>query len=193
LRCIPNIVITAPKDEQELRNLLYTGINSGLLFAIRYPRGNAVGIELEEFKEIRIGTWEILEEGRDVAILATGKYVQRALQIRKKLKSKGYNLTVVNARFIKPMDTRVLEDILKTHEYIVTMEDGVLNGGFGSSVVEYVVDNNHKNVIKRFGIPDRFIEHGKINQLEESLGLSGEKISEDLERLLKRKEFKVVG
>lgn len=193
LRCIPNIVITAPKDEQELRNLLYTGINSGLLFAIRYPRGNAVGVELKEFEKIKIGTWEVLEEGRDIAVLATGKYVQRALQIRKRLKSKGYNLTVVNARFIKPMDTKVLEDILKTHEYIVTMEDGVLNGGFGSSVVEYVVDNNHKNVIKRFGVPDRFVEHGKINQLEESLGLSVEKISEDLERLLKRREFKVVG
>ncbi len=193
LRCIPNIVITAPKDEQELRNLLYTGINSGLLFAIRYPRGNAVGVELKEFEKIKIGTWEVLEEGRDIAVLATGKYVQRALQIRKRLKSKGYNLTVINARFIKPMDTKVLEDILKTHEYIVTMEDGVLNGGFGSSVVEYVVDNNHKNVIKRFGVPDRFVEHGKINQLEESLGLSVEKISEDLERLLKRREFKVVG
>ncbi len=193
LRCIPNIVISAPKDEQELRDLLFTAVNSGRLFSIRYPRGSATGVKTEGFKKIKIGSWEVLKEGRDIAVLATGKYVQRALEISKILKQRGFNITVINARFIKPMDIELLDKILRTHEYIVTMEDGVLNGGFGSSVVEYVIDNNYKNIVKRFGIPDKFIEHGKIEQLEEDLGLTVDKISEEIERLVSRDEFKVVG
>ncbi len=193
LRCIPNIIISAPKDAQELRDLLYTGINSGKLFVVRYPRGTAYGKINKDFKNIKIGSWEVLEEGREIAILATGKYVYRALQIRDLLRVKGINLTVVNARFIKPMDTGLLDKILKTHEYVFTMEDGVLSGGFGSNVIEYVIDNNYKNIIKRFGIPDRFIEHGKTEVLEDKLGLTPEHLAAEIEKILQNRSFKVVG
>lgn len=171
LRLIPNMVFCAPKDEQELRNLLYTGLSSGKTFAIRYPRGSGVGVKLTDFELIPIGSWEILEEGRDIAILAVGKYVSRALEVRKQLKVKGYNPTVVNARFIKPMDYDTLHSLAKSYEYIVTMEDGVLNGGFGSGVSEFLTDNFYTNKIVRFGIPDKFVEHGKIEMLERDLGL----------------------
>ena len=193
LRCVPNIIISAPKDEQELRDLLFTAVNSGKVFAIRYPRGSATGVKTEGFKEIKIGSWEVLEEGRDIAILATGKYVQRALEVRNILKSRGLNITVVNARFIKPMDTQLLDDILKSHEYVFTMEDGVLNGGFGSSVVEYMTDKNYKNIIKRFGIPDRFIEHGKTELLERDLGLLPEQLANQIEKEVEDRNFKIVG
>lgn len=176
LRPIPNIIIASPKDEQELRDLLYTGLNSGKTFALRYPRGNGYGIKIEGFKEIPIGSWEILEEGRDVAILAVGKYAYRSLDIKKQLKIKGINLTVVNARFIKPMDKNLLDSILKSHEYIITIEDGVLNGGFGSAVAEYILDNGYENKLLRLGIPDKFVEHGKVELLEKDLGLDNESI-----------------
>ncbi|NPA52870.1 MAG: 1-deoxy-D-xylulose-5-phosphate synthase [Aquificae bacterium] len=192
LRCIPNIVICAPKDAKELRDLLFTGINSGKLFAIRYPRGTAYGKSDTPFEKIKIGSWEILEEGRDIAVLATGKYVYRGLKVREILKKKGLNPTIVNARFIKPFDTEILDKILKTHEYIVTLEDGVLSGGFGSSMIEYITDNNYKNIITRFGIPDRFIEHGKIDILEEKLGLTSEAIANRIESFIQDKSFKIV-
>ncbi|GAB6072706.1 1-deoxy-D-xylulose-5-phosphate synthase [Venenivibrio stagnispumantis] len=183
LRPIPNIIISAPKDEQELRNLLYTAINSNKVFAIRYPRGNAVGVNIEDFEKIEIGSWELLEEGKEIAILAVGKYVQRALEVRKLLKLKGINPTIINARFIKPMDEKLLKITLNNHKYIVTMEDGVLNGGFSSAVAEFMADYGYTNILIRFGIPDRFIEHGKTELLEKDLGLLPEQMAD---RILNR-------
>jgi len=180
LRPIPNIIISAPKDEQELRNLLYTAINSNKVFAIRYPRGNVVGVNIEDFKKIEIGSWELLEEGKEIAILAVGKYVQRALEVRKLLKLKGINPTVINARFIKPMDEKLLKTTLNNHKYIVTMEDGVLNGGFSSAVAEFMADYGYTNILIRFGIPDRFIEHGKTELLEKDLGLLPEQMADSI-------------
>lgn len=180
LRAIPNIIISAPKDEQELRDLLFTALESGKTFAIRYPRGVGMGVKTEGFKKIEIGSWEILEDGREIAILAVGKYVSRALEVRKQLKIKGYSPTVINARFIKPMDENLLHTVFKNYEYIITMEDGVLNGGFGSGVSEFMVDNNYTNKIVRFGIPDRFIEHGKVELLERDLGLDSFSITEKI-------------
>jgi len=185
LRPIPNIIISAPKDEQELRNLLYTAINSNKVFAIRYPRGNVVGVNIEDFKKIEIGSWEVLEEGKEIAILAVGKYVQRALEVRKLLKLKGINPTVINARFIKPMDEKLLKITLNNHKYIVTMEDGVLNGGFSSAVAEFMADYGYTNILIRFGIPDRFIEHGKTELLEKDLGLLPDQMADSvLNRLI---------
>lgn len=180
LRAIPNIIISAPKDEQELRDLLFTALESGKTFAIRYPRGAGMGVETSGFKKIEIGSWEILEEGRDIAILAVGKYVSRALEVKKQLKIKGYNPTIVNARFIKPMDENLLHKVFRDYEYVITMEDGVLNGGFGSGVSEFMVDNGYLSKIIRFGIPDRFIEHGKVELLEKELGLDSFSITEKI-------------
>ena len=193
LRAVPNIVISAPKDWQELRNLLYTAVKSGKIFAIRYPRGSVIGEKEEEFEEIQIGSWELLEKGRDIAILGVGKYVKKALETRDILKKYGYNPTVINARFIRPFDEKMLTDILKTHKYIVTMEDGSLNGGFGSAVAEYIIDNNYSNLLIRFGIPDRFIEHGKIELLEKDLGLLPEQMAEKIKEKISDINYKVVG
>ena len=193
LRAIPDIVISAPKDQQELRDLLYTAVNSDKVFAIRYPRGSAVGEEVKGFNEIPIGSWEILEEGKDIAILAVGKYVQKGLEVRKQLKKYGFNPTVVNARFIKPVDDNLLSEILKKHKYIVTMEDGALNGGFGSAVAEYILDNRFMNELLRFGIPDRFVQHGKIDKLEEELGLLPHQMAEKIKDFIKIEDYKVVG
>lgn len=188
LRLVPNIIIAAPKDEQELRDFLYTGLNSGKTFALRYPRGNGYGVKLEDFKKIKIGSWEELVSGRDVAILAVGKYVYRALEVKKNLKLKGFNPTVINARFIKPMDEELLKRVLKTHEFIITMEDGVLNGGFGSAVAEYILDNGFSNKLLRFGIPDRFIEHGKVEILEKDLGLDISSMTDKISEFIVKKQ-----
>ncbi|NPA53066.1 MAG: 1-deoxy-D-xylulose-5-phosphate synthase [Aquificae bacterium] len=193
LRAIPNIVISAPKDWQELRNLLYTAINSGKVFAIRYPRGTVWGEKEEGFEEIPIGSWEILKEGREIAILAVGKYVKKALETREYLKKYGFNPTIVNARFIKPFDELLLKELLKNHKYIVTMEDGALNGGFGSAIGEYILDNNYINNLIRFGIPDKFIEHGKIELLEKDLGLLPEQMAETIKNKISLNNYKIVG
>jgi 1-deoxy-D-xylulose-5-phosphate synthase len=188
LRPIPNMIIASPKDEQELRDLLYTGLNSKRPFALRYPRGSGYGVKMEGFNTIEIGSWEILDEGRDIAILAVGKYVYRALEVKKQLRLKGFNPTVVNARFIKPMDENLLNKLLKTHEFVITAEDGVLNGGFGSAVAEFVIDNGYSNKVLRFGIPDKFIEHGKVELLERDLGLDANSMVNKIEEFLKVKK-----
>jgi len=193
LRPIPNIIISAPKDWQELRDLLYTGIKSGKLFAIRYPRGTVFGEREKDFKEIPIGSWEILIEGREIAILGVGKYVDRGIKTAEILRKYGFNPTVVNARFIKPFDEVILNKLLKSHEYIVTMEDGTLIGGFGSGILEYVSDKFLSNTVIRFGIPDKFIEHGKIELLERDLGLLPEQMAEKIKSIITKSNFKVVG
>ncbi|WP_457639134.1 1-deoxy-D-xylulose-5-phosphate synthase [Persephonella sp.] len=193
LRAVPDIVISAPKDRQELRNLLYTALNSDKVFAIRYPRGSAVGEETGGFEEITIGSWEVVDEGKELAILAVGKYVSRALEVKKILKKKGLNPTVVNARFIRPFDEELLKELLSGHHYVITMEDGALNGGFGSAVAEYIMDSRLSNELLRFGIPDRFIQHGKINQLEEELGLLPQHISEKIRAFVSKPDYKAAG
>ncbi len=193
LRPIPNIIISAPKDWQELRDLLYTAIYSGKVFAIRYPRGTVIGEKWEGFKKIEIGSWEILKNGKDIVILAVGKYVKRALETAEILNRYGFKPTVVNARFIKPMDYKMLKDLLNMNELIITMEDGVLNGGFGSGIAEYIMDNGYHNRLIRFGIPDRFVEHGKVELLEKDLGLLPEQMAERIKDVLMGKNYKVVG
>lgn len=191
LRAIPNMIISSPKDEQELRDLLYTGLISRKPFAIRYPRGTGMGVKTQGFNFIDIGTWEMLEEGRDIVILAVGRYVSKALEIKKQLKIKGYNPAVVNARFIKPIDDKMLRSLLKNFEYMITMEDGVLNGGFGSAVAEFITDNSCFNKLIRFGIPDRFIEHGKVELLEKELGLDTNSMAEKIKSIFEKRLEKI--
>ena len=193
LRTVPNIVITAPKDWQELRDLLYTAIYSNKVFSIRYPRGTVIGEKRDSFNKVEIGNWEMLREGKDLVILAVGKYVKRAVETADILNKYGLKPTVVNARFIKPMDYKLLDNLLKANEYIITMEDGALNGGFGSGVAEYIIDKQYFNKVLRFGIPDRFIEHGKVELLERELGLLPEQMAEKIRNGLLKTNFKVVG
>ncbi|HIO42087.1 MAG TPA: 1-deoxy-D-xylulose-5-phosphate synthase [Aquifex sp.] len=193
LRCIPNMVVSAPKDEIELRNLLYTALKQREFpFAIRYPRGavveNLLG-EGREFKEIPIGSWELLKFGTsEVAILATGISVSWSLKAYDLLKEfHGIEPTVVNARFVKPLDKDMLKKIAEHHRVVVTVEENTVVGGFGSAVLEAL---NEMNLLQRvkvvnIGLPDRFVEHGNQNLLREKLGLSPEGIAEKVLEVLK--------
>lgn len=180
LRMMPGMVIMAPKDESELRDMLYTAVKYGKgPIALRYPRGNALGVELKDgFELIEIGKAEKLTDGKDVAILALGSMVDYALKAADRLSLDGINCEVVNMRFAKPLDTNLLDDIAERHSKIITVEENSLPGGFGSAVVEYFIDNNYKNDILRIGLPDHFVDHGTQEELHHLLGIDPVGIAE---------------
>ncbi len=180
LRLIPGMVIMAPKDESELRDMLYTAVNykEGPI-ALRYPRGTALGVELKDgFDMIKIGKAENLRTGDDVALLAVGSMVDYALKAAEKLAADGIVCEVINMRFIKPLDESMLDYIAGKHPKIVTLEENTLVGGFGSGVLEYFSMKNYKNDILRMGLPDNFIEHGTQKELHHLLKIDPEGISE---------------
>ena len=187
LRNIPNMVIMTPKDENELRHMIKTaiGYNSGPI-AVRYPRGDGVGARWDpDLKEIPIGTWETLRGGDDAAILAAGSLVYPSVSASDLLKRQGLNVSVINARFVKPLDGDLLETIAKRYPFVITVEENVLAGGFGSAVVEYLSDHGyHRTNVKRIGIPDTFIEHGAQGSLREKLGLTPERIADSIQRFI---------
>lgn len=178
LRHLPNLVLMMPKDENEGQHMVYTALkyDDGPI-AMRFPRGNGLGVPLDaEFKELPIGTWEILREGTDAAIITFGTTIPMALKAAKMLERKGIFVKVVNARFIKPMDERLLTEILEENLPILTVEEAVLLGGFGSAVLEFAHDKGYDAKIERMGIPDRFIEHGSVKELLKEIGLTAEEI-----------------
>lgn len=193
LRHIPNMVLMMPKDENEAQHMIYTAINydDGPI-AMRFPRGNVYGVELDkEWKEIPIGTWEVLREGTDYAIITFGTTIPMALEAAKMLERYGIQTRVVNARFIKPLDEKMLHSILNNQIPILTIEEAVLQGGFGSSILEFACDNGYTNhEIKRMGIPDRFIEHGDVKSLMQEIGLTTDNIVQTIknekQKLIKR-------
>ncbi len=172
LRIIPNMIVTAPKNEQELRDLLYSAIYfyPGPV-AIRYPRGKGIGASISGFNMIPLGKWEMLYRGSEIAILAVGKMVNNAILARNLLNSLGINPTIVNARFIKPLDEVMLRYLAQSHSIFVTIEDGQVAGGFGSAVSEFFHREDIKAKLMCLGIPDRFVEHGKQEELLSDLGL----------------------
>src|SRR5579883_669698 len=164
LSCIPNMVVCAPKDERELRDLLYTGLQHTGPFAVRYPRGAAVGVEIVpgQFAPIPIGSWEVLREGEDVAILAIGATVQPALVAAEELAERGISAWVVNARFVKPLDAEMLTGIARSlrRQHIVTVEENVVRGGLGSAVALELHRSGLSGVrVDCIGMPDKFVEH----------------------------------
>jgi 1-deoxy-D-xylulose-5-phosphate synthase len=175
MRHIPNLVFMMPKDENEGQHMVYTAIqyDDGPI-ALRYPRGNGLGVEMEkELKEIPIGSWEILRDGTDVAILTFGTTIPMALDAATRLADEGISAKVVNARFIKPLDENMLTTIFEQDVPVLTIEEAVLQGGFGSSVLEYAHDRGfHHAKIDRMGIPDQFIEHGSVNELLKEIDLT---------------------
>ncbi len=192
LRLIPGMVIMAPKDESELRDMLYTATiyNKGPV-AIRYPRGNGVGVPLKDnFDLIEIGKAEILKDGKDLAILAIGNMVYPSLKAAEKLGKYGIDAMVVNMRFVKPLDEALLDEIFEKFDKVVTVEENTIKGGFGSAVVEYAVSKGVKNVeFLIHGLPDEFIEHGTQEELHRILKLDPDGI---VEKILDRFEFEKV-
>lgn len=187
LRTMPGMVIMAPKDENELRNMLYTAVNYEGPAAVRYPRGEGIGVPLDEdFTELEIGRAEIVRDGGSIAILAVGTMVSAACKTAELLLKRGINCTVVNMRFIKPLDKECILQMADKMEAIVTMEENVLNGGFGSAVVELLADVGRSIQVLRFGIPDEFIEQGTQSELREQCGLTPEQMSEKINDMLNR-------
>jgi len=180
LRMIPGMTIMAPKDEAELRNMLYTAIKykNGPV-AIRYPRGNAKGVELKDgFEEIQIGKSEVIQKGDSIAMLAVGMMNDYASKAAQKLNESGIYCQIINMRFVKPLDTQMLDEIAAKFEKVVTLEESTIVGGFGSGVMEYFYEKNYKNDILRIGLPDYFVDHGTQSELHKLLGIDPDGIVE---------------
>lgn len=188
LRCIPNMVIMAPKDEQELRDMLFTAIEykKGPI-ALRYPRNNTIGIELrKDFKKLDIGKAEVIRKGSDIALLAVGNMVGNALTAAQLLSKEGIEAEVVNMRFVKPVDEDLIAELAKRINVFVTLEDNVVEGGFGSGVMEALSKMNISNVsLKIHGLPSEFIEQGTINELHKMLKMDDAGICEVAKEFLK--------
>ncbi|GBD91007.1 1-deoxy-D-xylulose-5-phosphate synthase [bacterium BMS3Abin04] len=191
LRMIPDMVIMAPKDESELRDMLYTGIQykKGPI-ALRYPRGSAVGVELKKgFDEIPIGTSEKIIEGENVALLAVGLMVSYAQKAIDKLNEIGISCSLYNMRFIKPLDTNAIDQITSRFDKIVTLEENTIAGGFGSGVLEYMNEKNYKNDVLRIGLPDQFVEQGTQAELHKLLEIDPDGIAKRVENFVHRKSI----
>ncbi len=185
LRGYPNIVLMAPKDEAEMRDMLLTAVEHEGPAALRYPRGNGLGVDISSKpKLIEIGKAETLREGKDVAIVAYGSMVAPALNASERLNSDGIEATVVNARFVKPLDAETILRIAREHDVIITVEEAYLAGGFGSAVLELLEQNGLQDKVKvvRMGVSDEIVTHGDPKKLLASYGLDADGIYETAKR-----------
>jgi 1-deoxy-D-xylulose-5-phosphate synthase len=166
MRCIPNMVVAAPMNEEELRNLMYTAVKIPGPFSIRYPRGNGVMPDWRKpFTLLEIGKGRKLQEGSDLAILSIGHIGNLAASAVKKLSAQGLQAAHYDMRFVKPLDEELLHEVFSKHDRIITVEDGCIQGGFGSAILEFMADHGYSARIKRLGIPDAIIEHGTQPEL----------------------------
>ena len=179
---MPKVIIAAPKDGNELRNLFYTALNSKKGFVIRYPKGTAIRYNQSKNEEIlEIGKWEILEYGEKCSILAVGSMVDIVMNNYDKIcNAVGFHPKVINARFIKPIDIEIMNQILSKNDKIITIEEGTKIGGFGSFVLNYANKLNYKGKIKILGIDDNFIEQGARQNLLEICGLTAESVIKNI-------------
>jgi 1-deoxy-D-xylulose-5-phosphate synthase len=176
LRCIPNIVVAAPMNECELQDMMMTAASYEKgAFAIRYPRG-----EVQDFlngrvpQMMEIGKGELLTEGEDLVIVSIGTMGNQARKAVQALASEGIHVGHANMRFVKPIDTQLLDQLARKYRYIVTIEDGTRIGGFGSAVAEYIVENHTGISVKIMGIPDEIIEHGSQDELYREVGIDAQ-------------------
>lgn len=187
LRMVPNFVVMAPKDECELRNMVYTmaGYNGGPI-AVRFPRGAGLGVATDSsFEEIEIGRAEVLCEGTDVVFLAIGAMVAVAMDAARILEARDVSAGVVNARFVKPLDTSVIDAVLASEPVMLTLEDNAIAGGFGSAVDEYLASRGYNaSRVRNIGLPDHFVEHGARNLLLAELGLDSECVAATAQELI---------
>jgi len=188
LRSLPNMVVMSPKDENELRRMLVTALAHRLPAAIRYPRGSGVGVALDDpIEPLPIGRAEVLGRGEDILILAIGRPVSDALDARSRLSTRGISATVVNCRFVKPLDADLICQLAAKIPYVVTVEENVLPGGFGSAVLECLSENGILGCsVERVGIPDTYVEHGPQALLRSKYGLDADGIVAAALKLLDR-------
>lgn len=190
LRSMPNIVIMMPKDENEGQHMVQTALayDEGPI-CLRYPRGNGLGVPMdEELKTLPIGSWEVLKAGTDATILTFGTTIPMAEEAAEKLAEQGISVEIVNARFIKPMDEEMLHRIYQTGRPVLTIEESMLQGGFGSAVLEFANDHGYDtNQTERMGIPDEFIEHGSVDLLMRDIHLTAEEAEKRITKLVHQK------
>jgi 1-deoxy-D-xylulose-5-phosphate synthase len=181
LRCLPNMVLMAPKDEAELQQMVVTGVNyTDGPIGLRYPRGNGFGVPLMEegWEALPIGKAEILRQGDDVLMVGYGSMVYPAMQVAEILSEHGIEATVINARFAKPIDTELILPLAKQIGRVVTLEEGCLIGGLGSAIAESLLDNNIVVPVMRIGVPDQLVDHATPEQSMAELGLTPPQIAE---------------
>ncbi len=184
LRHMPNMTIFVPKDEGELRDMLYTAVNMDSPAAVRSTRGDGQGVELaKDFQTVEIGQAELLREGQDVAILAVGPLVYKALAAAELLAQNGVSAAVVNMRFVKPLAGEMIKNLLPV-KLLVTVEENSLVGGFGSAVAEYLADSRHQTPLLRLGLPDEFIEQGTQEELLTLCGLQPQQLADKIKERL---------
>lgn len=172
MRCLPNMVVSAPMDEQDLRNLMFTAsTHQDGAFAIRYPRGSGTGMALSAFEKIEIGKGRILQSGHDVAILSYGSIGIQASKAVAELANDDFVITHADMRFVKPLDTDLIDQLIKTHHSIITVEDGTRVGGFGSAVAEYLLSKGWGGKLTILGVPDGIMEHGSQAELWRDAGI----------------------
>ena len=189
-RCIPNMIVSAPMNEAELRNLMYTAQleSTTLPFVIRYPRGEGVMPEWRKpMEEIKIGKGRKLKDGKDIAILTFGHPGNFAAAAIRDLKRDGLNPAHYDLRFAKPLDEELLHEALSTYDKIITVEDGTVVGGFGSAVAEFMAEHNYKNDLRILGIPDRIVEHGTLKELHAECGYDATAIADAVREMMKEK------
>jgi len=189
MRCIPHLVVAAPMNEQELRNLMLTASEYHGPFSIRYPRGTGVMPNWKTPMEvIEIGKGRKVLEGEDVAILTFGTVGNYAVSAAEELRKENLNPAVYDMRFVKPLDQEMLHEVFSKFKNVITVEDGCLMGGFGSAVLEFAGDHGYTSLVKRLGIPDEIIEHGDQNQLHKDCGYDTEAIKNAVFELVAREE-----
>lgn len=180
LSIIPNMTIAAPKCLEEVELLLKWAFQKNAPVAIRYPRGGDIVDDMKPLREIREGKWEVIHSGSKVCIIATGKMVQHAKHAMDMMYERGLNPTLINATFIKPIDTELLDQIIKKDYNVLTIEDNILHGGLGSLIESYLIENNFKRKIKRLGYSDTFVPQGSVDLLYKEYKLDSESIMNEI-------------
>ena len=195
-RCIPNMIVSAPMNEEELRNLMYTAQleETAGCFSIRYPRGNGVMVNWKTpFQKVEVGKGRKLKDGNEIAILSLGHPGNFAATAITQLEGEGITVGHYDLRFAKPLDEAMLHEVFSKYKKVITLEDGCIMGGVGSAILEFMADNNYSSQVKRMGIPDRFIEHGEPIELYEECGFSPVQIYKEVKEMLTEKKKSLVG
>ncbi|WP_339924910.1 1-deoxy-D-xylulose-5-phosphate synthase [uncultured Cyclobacterium sp.] len=185
LRCVPNLVVSAPMNEEELRNLMFSGADHQGPYAIRYPRGQGVMPDWRKpFRKIPTGQGRIVTEGKDIAILTIGHIGNYVLENKEKFDELGLSVAHYDMRFVKPLDESLLHEVFGKFDKVITVEDGCLMGGFGSAVLEWMMDHDYQSKIKRLGIPDEVIEHGEQGELHLECGFDASGILQTVKDMM---------
>ncbi|UTW63839.1 1-deoxy-D-xylulose-5-phosphate synthase [bacterium SCSIO 12741] len=196
MRCIPNMIVSAPMDEEELRNLMYSSQmeKNAHPWVIRYPRGTGIMPDWKRpFREIKVGKGRKIKNGEDVAVLTIGAIGNEAVKATQQLEEKGLNVAHYDMRFAKPLDEIMLHEVFSKFDKVVTLEDGCIQGGFGSAIVEFMADHGYKAQVIRLGIPDRIVEHGTQAELYRECDYDAQSVVEACLKMVSRKSHSLTG